>query len=359
VRSSAFLVVVLSPHTSKSKWVSDELAWATAQEEARGRNILLPVRIGGGKVPKQVRDRVYVDFSDSYSAGLRQMESRLHEWSPVRRPFDVAEVDIPIFLDDGLDVDVHALGQCLDRQLSIGEWLPEGVELTATQVHLQPSKTYNKLRRCALSRVERLPDETGLRPRDRQSLALHARRVLALEEHLRGGAAKLLSFGIPMGAGSPALRAGSGFSAAYACGAFILLQRARILMTFFYLMSEADQAGFPNVVHRCHFKPMTDARSAAHVYGLDAMLAVVAVPPGRTTYQGHHVYIPADCAHAREIRSRGRVRVDDSIDSMRLLSRFVVPQAIDASDLADVEKYGGYAIANFPRAWDGCLLSAT
>ena len=358
VTSSAFLVVVLSPHTSKSKWVSDELAWATAQERAQGRKILLPVRIGRGKVPKQVRDRVYADFSDSYSAALRQMESRLQAWK-ARPPFDLAEVDIPIFLDEGLDVDVHTLGQCLDRQLSVGESLPERAELTAAQVHLQPSKTYNKLRRGALSRVERLPSETGLRPEERRSLSLHARRVLALEEHLLRGAAKLLSCGIPMGAGSRTLGAGAGFSAAYACGAFILLQRARILMTFFYLMSEADQATFPDVVHRCHFRPMTDARSAAHVYGLDAMLAVLAVPPGRSNYQGHHVYIPTDCAHAREIRSRGRVRVDDSIDSMRLLSRFVVPQAIDASDLADVEKYGGYAIANFPPAWDGCELLAT
>ncbi|MCY7289308.1 MAG: hypothetical protein LH624_13935 [Cryobacterium sp.] len=130
-------------------------------------------------------------------------------------------------------------------------------------------------------------------------------------------------------------------------------------MTFFYLMSEADQAAFPNVVHRCHFRPMTEVRSAAHVYGLDAMLAVLAGPPGRSNYQGDYVYIPADCAHAREIRSRGRVRLDDSIDSMRLLSRFVVPQAIDASDLADVEKDGVHAIANFPRAWDGCVLSAS
>ncbi|MCY7289309.1 MAG: toll/interleukin-1 receptor domain-containing protein [Cryobacterium sp.] len=208
VTLSAFLVVVLSPHTSKSKWVGDELAWATAQERAQGRKILLPVRIGGGKVPKQVRDRVYVDFSDSYSASLRQLESRLQAWSPARSPFDLAEVDIPIFLDDGLDVDVHTLGQCLDRQLPLGKWLPEGAELTAAQVHLQPSKTYNKLRRRALSRVERLPGETGLRPEERQSLSLHARRALALEEHLLRGAAKLLSFGIPMGAWSPTLSAG-------------------------------------------------------------------------------------------------------------------------------------------------------
>jgi hypothetical protein len=372
VNSSAFLVVVLSPHTSKSKWVSDELDWATAREREQGRKILLPVRIGGGKVPKQIRDRIFADFTDSYSDALRKLESRLQAWSQAKpAPFDIADVDIPIFLDDGLDVDVYALGHCLTRistqllESALGRQRPldwtlcEGEELTATQVHLQPSKTYDRLRRSALSRVELLTHETGLRPEERQSLSLHARRALALEQHLLKGAAKLLSVGIPLGSGSPALGSTPGFSGAYACGAFILLQRARLLMTFYFLMSAADQKTFPNVLTRCHFRPMMDARSAAHVYGLDAMLAVHAVPPGMSNYQGHHVFIPADCAQAREVMSVGQVTMDDSIDSMRLLSRFVVPQAIDASELSDVEQYGGFALANFPSAWDRCRLLAS
>ena len=128
-------------------------------------------------------------------------------------------------------------------------------------------------------------------------------------------------------------------------------------MTFYFLMSAADQKAFPNVLARCHFRPMKDARSAAHVYGLDAMLAVHAVPPGMS--RGHHVFIPADCAQAREVMSVGQVTMDDSIDSMRLLSRFVVPQAIDAGELSDVERYGGFALAGFPRAWDRCRLLAS
>ena len=103
---------------------------------------------------------------------------------------------------------------------------------------------------------------------------------------------------------------------------------------------------------------MTDAHTAAHVYELDPMLAVLAVPPG-SNYQGHHVYVPSDSAHAHEIRSRGRVEGERLDGQHAVARRFVVPQAIDASDLTDVEKRGGYAIANFPRAWDGCVLTAT
>jgi hypothetical protein len=140
VTSSAFLVVVLSRHTSKSKWVSDELDWATTRERERNRKILLPVRIGGGEVPRQIRERLYADFTDSYSDGLRNLESRLKSWGPaIPAPFDIADVDIPIFLDDGLDVDVHALGQCLDRQLPVDEWWPEGTEPPAAKQNLRPA----------------------------------------------------------------------------------------------------------------------------------------------------------------------------------------------------------------------------
>src|SRR4051794_33204379 len=110
VEAAAFLLVVLSPHTATSKWVTSELEWALARERERGRNVLLPVRIDGGAVPRQVQDRVYADFTSSYSDALAQLDARLRSLRPaVPARFDVADVDIPLFLDDGLDLDVPAL----------------------------------------------------------------------------------------------------------------------------------------------------------------------------------------------------------------------------------------------------------
>src|SRR5215213_8645073 len=73
IHASDYLVVVLSPHTAGSTWVRDEVAWALEQENRQRRKILIPIRLGGGEVPEQVSDRLYADFTGSYSSALGKL----------------------------------------------------------------------------------------------------------------------------------------------------------------------------------------------------------------------------------------------------------------------------------------------
>jgi hypothetical protein len=75
--NSAWLGVVLSPHSVSSPWVEKELSAALAQELERRNVFVLPILYQDCQVPLFLKDKVYADFRISYERGLEVLLERI------------------------------------------------------------------------------------------------------------------------------------------------------------------------------------------------------------------------------------------------------------------------------------------
>ncbi len=73
IRSAAFVAVVLSPDSLKSRWCQSELQEALAIETRRGRKIVLPLLCKRVQPPVFLEDRLYTNFNVRYFESLAQL----------------------------------------------------------------------------------------------------------------------------------------------------------------------------------------------------------------------------------------------------------------------------------------------
>ena len=81
--SIAFVGVVLSPASAKSKWCQSELEHALAREKQKGRTIAIPLLYRKVEPPPFLLGRLYADFTNSYFGALAQVAGFIHDL-PVR-----------------------------------------------------------------------------------------------------------------------------------------------------------------------------------------------------------------------------------------------------------------------------------
>jgi hypothetical protein len=74
IESSSVVILVISQHAAESGWVNRELNAALSKEQQIGRKFLIPVKIDNCDAPIKVADRIYADFSSSFSAPLSKLE---------------------------------------------------------------------------------------------------------------------------------------------------------------------------------------------------------------------------------------------------------------------------------------------
>lgn len=75
IESASHLVVVISRHSAASRWVSEELRSAMAEQISTGIVKVLPVKTDSTAMPYFLRDRLYADFSDPvmFSQGVASL----------------------------------------------------------------------------------------------------------------------------------------------------------------------------------------------------------------------------------------------------------------------------------------------
>jgi hypothetical protein len=354
IDASDYVLVVLSPHSARSDWLLHEVDTTLALERQLKRNILLPVRIGRGAIPKQLVDRVYADFTGTYLSAFEQLVHKLHDWGVLAAAsLDVARMDIPMFVSEGRRLDCHRLSSCLST-LARRRWyqpLASERKLDANQIHLAPDDQYELQRTRAVERVERVEFEQGLDVESREALRACGRWALNCERYLSQGLANLCSTAIPLGY-MP------GCSAASACECFVRIQRSRILGLFFGVMSDEHQEAFPTAaLEPSLHRPLRDAVSAAGVYGLDVMLEIVVTPPGGDArLDGLSVFIPADCPEASHLEREEKLVIDSPNDHIGLISRYIVPQALDRGAQLTSQIWEQRPVADFPFDLTGYCL---
>ena len=70
IERASWLVIVLSPHSVKSKWVKEELNFGFVRQLAENSIFILPVLYKDCQIPPFLREKVYADFRSDYQDGL-------------------------------------------------------------------------------------------------------------------------------------------------------------------------------------------------------------------------------------------------------------------------------------------------
>lgn len=77
IKQASWLVVVLSPNATESKWVKEELNFGLARQLAEGSVFVLPILYKDTEIPAFLHDKIYADFRIDYHKGLRRLIATL------------------------------------------------------------------------------------------------------------------------------------------------------------------------------------------------------------------------------------------------------------------------------------------
>ena len=76
------LVVVISENSFRSPWVQHEFSTIALQQISKRERRIIPIRIDQSEVPSYLADRMYLDLSHNFEAGLEQLSDALRIATP-------------------------------------------------------------------------------------------------------------------------------------------------------------------------------------------------------------------------------------------------------------------------------------
>lgn len=76
------LIIIISENSFRSRWVQYELSAIALREISKGERRVIPVRIDQSAVPGYLANRVYLDLSQDFDAGLEKLVLELRTITP-------------------------------------------------------------------------------------------------------------------------------------------------------------------------------------------------------------------------------------------------------------------------------------
>lgn len=187
--TSGAVLLTMSQSSATSGWVNRELNAALMKEQQSGRKFVIPIRVDGYQVPLKVADRLYVDFSSSFSAPLGVLVQALTK-SGLR------DIDVPPqreLLALSFTRAVHLDTANLNKALEHIERRQGCIQLTADQIVVNEDPEYEELLRRLHGRIDGIAAERFFTP----ALEAHLRSALGYiqerAQYLRRGVALMVS----------------------------------------------------------------------------------------------------------------------------------------------------------------------
>jgi hypothetical protein len=191
IETSGVVLLVVSKASVESGWVSKELNAALVREEQLGRKFLIPIRVDDTPVPLKVADRLYADFTGSFSAPLSALSNRLEKLGCRELQFAADRELICLSFTDGVHPDVASLSQAIDR---IARRRGK-VDLKPTQIVSNDDSRYTALFKKMHDRVDRVTEDPYYSPAFERIIKLDLAEVRENERRIALGTSMLLGNG--------------------------------------------------------------------------------------------------------------------------------------------------------------------
>jgi hypothetical protein len=191
---SSFLIVIVSPASVESKWVQKELRAAILKESRGEGPFVLPLRLGSIEMPLLIGDRIYADFSESYSDAFEKLVSFLYKNHAHKLTIPCEKRIFPVVFTRDIFLDELKLRDVM------APWAEAaGSALDPGQVWVEPDEVYQKLRQALVLRIDNLRSDRFWTYDFEKQLQLSYRRVLNLESALKEGIAGIVSHRYELG----------------------------------------------------------------------------------------------------------------------------------------------------------------
>lgn len=88
------ILVVLSEDSLRSKWFQEEIKVAFQRDSAGAKRFLIPIVLGKVEIPPFLRDKKYIDLSESYQAGLNELVRVILKQPSEKKPIATQILDV-------------------------------------------------------------------------------------------------------------------------------------------------------------------------------------------------------------------------------------------------------------------------
>lgn len=187
IDTSSLVILVSSERSIVSGWVNKEVNAALAKEEQVGRKFLIPIRLDASAVPLKVADRLYADFSSSFSEPFAAIVRRLEKQKA--REMDVAPERELLGLSFTREVHLDQVSYRKNLQF-IRKRHPD-IELSSDQVVVADDAEYETLRKRLHARLDNMANDPYFSPEFEMHLRGTLEDVRRYEQHLATGVALL------------------------------------------------------------------------------------------------------------------------------------------------------------------------
>jgi hypothetical protein len=187
IGQSSYVVLVISRHSVRSKWVACEIEWALQNEQELNRKILIPIKIDDTPPPANIADRIHADFT-SYTSGLaRLVEFREKQGLAAERQ-PLGRCQFALSFRDHIHLDYRALRAALRHTKSY-----YGGTVREDQLFVVYEDDYIALRNRAFARLDSITEDSYYTADFASDYAERMRIVRKMENDLARGIAHLIN----------------------------------------------------------------------------------------------------------------------------------------------------------------------
>lgn len=191
IDSSSLVLLVVSKHANESGWVNREINAALSKEQATGRKFLIPLRVDDCELPLKIADRLYGDFSTSFSAPLSGVIDILEKLSG-RSVCPPPERELLVV---NFSREVHLNTAALTKAVKNIQSRQGAVVVSPTQVVVNNDPQYDNLLDRLHKRIDGVDSDDYFSPNLERALRQTLDEVLEGERNLSRGIALLANNG--------------------------------------------------------------------------------------------------------------------------------------------------------------------
>ena len=189
IDNTGVVILVVSKSSVESGWVNREINAAFSKEDQLKRTFLIPIKIDDCPAPIKVADRLYADFTKSFSEPLMALARILEQKGAKNLPVAPEKELLAVRFTKEVNLDKVLFIQNLDH---IRRRHPT-LRLTSSQLVVSNDEDYDTLRSRLFARLDDVANEPKYSPHLEEMLRSDAQTIVDNEERLSKGLALIVN----------------------------------------------------------------------------------------------------------------------------------------------------------------------
>ncbi|WP_281558137.1 toll/interleukin-1 receptor domain-containing protein [Thalassomonas sp. RHCl1] len=191
IEASSLVLLVVSKSAIESGWVNREINAALVKEETIGRKFLIPLRLDDCEFPLKIADRLYGDFSSSFSAPLSLLVELLDKYGG-RNIQPPKEREL---LALSFSREVHLNTSSLTKAIDCIASRQDALSLSSDQIVISNDEEYERLLSRLHQRIDNIETDPYFSPELESGLSHALDFVKSGEKNIRKGVALMVNHG--------------------------------------------------------------------------------------------------------------------------------------------------------------------